>query len=837
MFAISTLRSIDLSHNLIDGILPDGLTLFATLDDVRLNDNELTGAYPEGFTDLCHGLMNIEVHNNHFLCELVEFCNGTCVECFTIGTSCLGADCYGWEKDGVLMEGVMDESIEVCTNEPGEYRQLTYFNGELLCDETFLIGPECDGISVDISSNQQAFCDPGASITLTASAGFEQYIWESGAGVTWPKGNRFGRDITIRQPGSFRLQAKDENNCVAVASISVEIDEPVYLSFEGYNPVGCPGDPVDICVVTNATEITWINVLGDVIGVGKVLSDFNVESHGSTLTVVGKKGNCEKTIAVAIESPDLLQEIIPSQPQICLGEEITLEALGPIGQYKWYNGQNEVVVSAPLVTIIGLTETETFTVELVREGCVQRLSTTIEVLSPPSLSIVADPSTIICPAGGSTTLSVAGDFTLAAWDHGEVGTSIEVSEAGTYGLTTTSPDGCESSASIAITEGPGPISIDAGADQSICPGSSVTLTATGSGGTFLWSNDEAAASTIVSPSVTTTYSVSLTSGGCTLTDDVVVTVLDDNNPNNIKSYFENLNFYQLNITIDDPVTSQRRNTLIYTDDYAQQLIFRDESSQTLNVADIIDEYLTRDLFSSNDNLLGVVTKNEDFNCLAGPLDLDIIAASFDDKDWGYWAHQWKDPNGMQDILFLGIKNPDQQNVTGPEDEAHKTFMDEDLARVRNGVYYNPYTNIDALLIDHTLFNSSSQLLSFENPTAGAASASVAVVSSCILDGTFEEGKVRTEGWDWEECTKGAFSALIIEVLLDKLPKGSIKNIRYVPRRNFVKGLSRLLEDLGSSIADLSSFYTFNKSVFGSPLDNAKVKAYFDLADDADAHTI
>ncbi len=66
-------------------------------------------------------------------------------------------------------------------------------------------------------------------------------------------------------------------------------------------------------------------------------------------------------------------------------------------------------------------------------------------------------------------------------------------------------------------------SASAGSDVVSCPGESVTLTATG-GGTYAWSNGATSSSINVSPSVNTTYTVTVTNNGCTDTDQVKVTM-------------------------------------------------------------------------------------------------------------------------------------------------------------------------------------------------------------------------------------------------------------------------------------------------------------------------
>jgi subtilisin-like proprotein convertase family protein len=66
---------------------------------------------------------------------------------------------------------------------------------------------------------------------------------------------------------------------------------------------------------------------------------------------------------------------------------------------------------------------------------------------------------------------------------------------------------------------------NAGPDMTVCQGQATTLTATG-GGTYQWSTGSTGSSISVTPSMTTTYTVSVTIAGCggTSTDEVVVTI-------------------------------------------------------------------------------------------------------------------------------------------------------------------------------------------------------------------------------------------------------------------------------------------------------------------------
>ncbi|MBK9540523.1 MAG: hypothetical protein IPO12_17550 [Flavobacteriales bacterium] len=89
-------------------------------------------------------------------------------------------------------------------------------------------------------------------------------------------------------------------------------------------------------------------------------------------------------------------------------------------------------------------------------------------------------------------------------------------------------NGCINTDTVIVNVNPLP-SISAGADTSICTGSSVQLNATGTG-TFVWSpttglSDPNVEDPIATPAATITYTVTLTdSNDCSASDDVTVSV-------------------------------------------------------------------------------------------------------------------------------------------------------------------------------------------------------------------------------------------------------------------------------------------------------------------------
>ena len=109
-----------------------------------------------------------------------------------------------------------------------------------------------------------------------------------------------------------------------------------------------------------------------------------------------------------------------------------------------------------------------------------------------------------------------------SWDNGQTSATATGLLAGTYTVTVTDAGGTTVTNSITITD-PSLVSVDAGIDQTVCPGTAVTLSASGAS-TYVWDNN-VTDGTAFTPSATTTYSVTGTdANGCTATDAVDITV-------------------------------------------------------------------------------------------------------------------------------------------------------------------------------------------------------------------------------------------------------------------------------------------------------------------------
>ena len=136
-------------------------------------------------------------------------------------------------------------------------------------------------------------------------------------------------------------------------------------------------------------------------------------------------------------------------------------------------------------------------------------------------------------ATGSATLTVTGSGSpySISWNTTPVQTGVTATNlpVGTYQATITDANSCTTVYPVTIT-GPTPLTMTAHADTTICPGSSFNANTTSNASTYSWSpatgvSNTSIANPVLSPSVTTQYTVTGTTGSCTISKSFTVTVL------------------------------------------------------------------------------------------------------------------------------------------------------------------------------------------------------------------------------------------------------------------------------------------------------------------------
>jgi hypothetical protein len=231
-------------------------------------------------------------------------------------------------------------------------------------------------------------------------------------------------------------------------------------------------------------------------------------TYTCTATVNGASGSSTSTVTV---NP-LPTMNAGADVALCSGNTTTLSASGAT-TYSWNNSVSNGVAFSPAAT-------GTYTVSGTdANGCVNTDNVVVTVNPLPTVSAGFDQ--MIC-AGTPITLNGSGATTYS-WNNGvSNGVAFSPAASNTYTVTGTNSNGCTNSDAVFVMVHALP-TVNAGADQSVCAGTAVTLSATGAS-TYAWNNN-VSNGTAFTPTATTTYSVSGTDGnGCSNTDQVIVTV-------------------------------------------------------------------------------------------------------------------------------------------------------------------------------------------------------------------------------------------------------------------------------------------------------------------------
>ncbi|MFH0895942.1 MAG: gliding motility-associated C-terminal domain-containing protein [Bacteroidota bacterium] len=250
------------------------------------------------------------------------------------------------------------------------------------------------------------------------------------------------------------------------------------------------------------------------------------------------------TITITVSAVSTAPTSISAAPAtLCSGSPTTLTvsggSLGTGANWVWYDG---ACGGTPLGSGTGTTfvvnPTVSTTYYVLAAGACNTttcVSTPVTVstnsTAPTSILATANP---VC-AGQPATLTVNGGSlgTGASWNWytGGCGTSfissgttLNVSPSSSTTYFVLASGSCNTTTCASLLLDVTTVNASAGTNQTICTGATTTLTATG-GGTYLWSAaSQTTASIVVTPAVTTTYTVTVTVGSCTGTSSVVVNV-------------------------------------------------------------------------------------------------------------------------------------------------------------------------------------------------------------------------------------------------------------------------------------------------------------------------
>ncbi len=364
----------------------------------------------------------------------------------------------------------------------------------------------CTGTAVfsaNIPAQQQvaiagvtSFCTGGSSL-LTASAGFQNYLWSNGAAVA---------EITVTQPGTYTVTATEANGCTSVDAISVtavNLPTPQVLG----SATICNGSSTVLSLSQTYPNILW--------STGETAQQIAASMAGIYSVTVSNANGCTGTVSATVTTASSLSPQIAALPVTC--GQISLDAGSGFASYLWSDGSSSQSILVSQNGNYAVTVSDA-------GGCTGTDLITVTLPTPVPVAITGDQT--IC-TGGAATLTATAGFLVYAWSNGATMQQTTVTQPGQYSVTATDLNGCNAVAELTIIEDfilPPQLL----GSSIICNGNPTTLGLSASYDNYLWSNGSTNPTiTVATPGL---VSVTVTNtNGCL--DETSIDVMAGNNLN------------------------------------------------------------------------------------------------------------------------------------------------------------------------------------------------------------------------------------------------------------------------------------------------------------------
>jgi hypothetical protein len=463
---------------------------------------------------------------------------GTGVVTFNASCATFGATIKWYNSDVLMGEGTSfsDLASGTTTYTVKSYLSGCYSSGITVSSSTKPIPNPAIVVteSSGLAHNDGTTCS-GANVTLTASGGIT-YIWNDNSTTA-------SKSYSPTATTTYTVTVTGSNGCSSATSKTITVNSlpsasiaiAEHSELTNNDGVICSGASVTL-TASGGGSYLWND------GSTTVSKAINPTSNATYVVTVTNSNKCVASASKSISVRSLpTAQISVSESSglhnndgtICSGESVALTASGG-ATYLWND------FSDGTTQTYSPTSSKTYSVTVTdSKRCSSAASKVITVNSLPSASIVVTESSgttnndgTTC-SGASVTLTASGG-TSYEWNDGSATASKSYSPTATttYIVTVTNSNNCSSSksrsisvntlptASIAVSE----ISGLASNDGIVCSGESLSLTASG-GTSYLWNDGSTTASKSYSPTVRTTYTVTVTnSNNCSSNKSKAITV-------------------------------------------------------------------------------------------------------------------------------------------------------------------------------------------------------------------------------------------------------------------------------------------------------------------------
>ncbi|WP_106136925.1 SdrD B-like domain-containing protein [Spirosoma oryzae] len=348
---------------------------------------------------------------------------------------------------------------------------------------------------------------PGEQVTLTVNGCTGTPMWSNTTATT-------GQITVSPTTGNNTYTVYCKNGaCVSPVSdaLTIRVTTPAVPTLVASTDSTCSGGKVTLTANGCEGTVLWSN--------GQTGASITVTPTSTiSYTAQCKFRDCLSATSVAKQ----ITVVSPTTPIVkadklllCSGERLTLTAEGCNGTVRW-TGTDAIGASINIMPTETREYYATCQIGTCQSTASNRLRVTVTTTGTPPT--IAASTTATC-SGGSVTLTATGCTGTVVWSDGQTGATVSVSATAAstqYYAVCRVGTNCASGRSntITITTTSTAAPTIAANTSTICPGNSVTLTASGCAGTPVWSTGDNTASIVVSPTVNTNYTVYCQNGSC-----------------------------------------------------------------------------------------------------------------------------------------------------------------------------------------------------------------------------------------------------------------------------------------------------------------------------------
>ena len=409
---------------------------------------------------------------------------------------------YQWLLNGAVIANATNNTYQA--NQVGNIA-VKVTNSSLGCTDTTAVVAITSVAAPNVAAGQDQTVCGGTTVSMTAS-GANTYSWNNGttgSTLTIQVGN------TASTINCVVTGLDNTTGCSAKDTVVIVVNGLPQIN-AGANFQACSNDSITLAA-NGGTSYVWNN------GVTNNVT-FNL-STTTTFNVTGTDSNgCTNTDDITVT--------INSSPQLTTGNNVTicannapvqLTAISNEGGlvYLWSTGASTQQISVNTSAIYSATATNTF-------GCSSSDSVQVIVNALPGVTLGQDQS--VCSNDLPAILNAQSSATglVYEWSTNQSTQQIQVNSSGTYSVTITDGNGCESTDAVAVQTLSSP-NVNAGQDVTVCENNfPVTLNATGNGSQVEWSTG--AQTPTITVANAGTYIVTTTAqNGCQASDSVIVT--------------------------------------------------------------------------------------------------------------------------------------------------------------------------------------------------------------------------------------------------------------------------------------------------------------------------